>query len=147
MAEADVEEFRVPAQFVIPHHIEDLDTAGDGGAHKELVAFRSELDALTPALGVKRVKEAGRIRGNIENGDAVMVGSQPGGHRHFPVGMEGEALDSVGHLLDHAALRMPSSKMGVKTIQNTRLILDSNGQTEEIRGQTLPKISGLRCKR
>jgi hypothetical protein len=38
VAEADVEEFRILAQFIITHHIEDLDTAGDRGTHKELVA-------------------------------------------------------------------------------------------------------------
>ena len=73
MAESDVDELWVFAKFVVADHVEYLDTAGDGGADEEFVAFGRELNSLTSALGVEGVEQAWWTGGDIHYDDAIVV--------------------------------------------------------------------------
>ena len=101
MAESDVDELWVFAKFVVADHVEYLDTAGDGGADEEFVAFGCELNALTHSLGVQCVKQPWWVGGDVEDNNAIMIPVQRGGHCHFTVGVKGKALRAIRDLFNH----------------------------------------------
>ena len=101
MAEADVEEFGVLAQFVVADNVEYLDATGYGGADEEFVSFGCEFDALTSTLGVECVKQTGRIGGDVEHADSIVGDVQRGGDGHLTIGMKGKALRAIRDLFNH----------------------------------------------